>query len=378
MGNKSVNRRDFLKLGMAATTGIAAAAAFPKFTMAQVKTVTLSECMEMSPEEMAKSSRLVMDSWRYILDTVATIQNPDLRSGVESILRNPAPTLMANLMDGANRKEVYQELCSKNLIQEISFDKFLPPTRNPYRSPHPFIAAPGSGYSSHHSYPGGLANHTALNTMVSLSIYEGYKQVYGYALDRDVVIASQVLHDLHKPWVFQWGPSGESRTELKIGETGEHHPLSVAESMTRGLPPEVCVAQACAHNHPGWPKDEAGPVNWITAASILTGKDPVQGDLLARDRQTLPLPRRMENFVCHLGDHDWILTVPAAKWIIPVMEGIAVEKYGMAQSDLKTKKFNQFRNYVFSQASIMSLYEVYSTRGKDALAYTVLSIVAPA
>ena len=378
MRKQHVSRRDFLKLGMVATAGVAAASAFPKFTMAQVKTVSLPECLGMSPEEMAKNSRVVMDSWRYILDTVATIQDPDIRSAVQGILRNPAPTLMAELMDRANREEVYQELLSEGLIKDISFDKFLPQTSNPYRSPHPFIAAPGSGYSSHHSYPGGLVSHTALNTMVSLSIYEGYKQVYGYALDRDVVIASQVLHDLHKPWVFQWGPSGESRTELKIGATGEHHPLSVAESMTRGLPPEVCVAQACAHNHPGWPKDEEGPVKWITAACVITGKDPVKGDFLARDRKTLPLPRRMENFVCHLGDHDWVLTVPAAKWIIPLMEEIAVEKYGMAQTDLKAKKFNHFRNYVFSQASIMSLYEIYSARGKNALTYTVLSIVAPA
>ena len=378
MGKQRVSRREFLKLGMVATAGAAAVTAFPKFTMAQVNTVSLSDCLEMGPEEMAENSRLVMDSWKYILDTVATIQDPDIRSAVQGILRDPAPTLMADLMDSANRKEVYHELLSKGLIKDISFDKFLPLTRNPYRPPHPFIAAPGSGYSSHHSYPGGLVSHTALNTMVSLSIYEGYKQVYGYALDRDVVIASQVLHDLHKPWVFQWGLSGESRTELKIGGTGEHHPLSVAESMTRGLPPEICVAQACAHNHPWWPKDEEGPVSWITAASIIAGKDPVKGYFLAQDRKTLPVPRRMENFVCHLGDHDWILTVPAAKWIIPLMKEIAVAKYGMAQADLNGKKFNQFRNYVFSQASIMNLYEIYSTRGEDALTYTVMSIVSPA
>jgi hypothetical protein len=59
------------------------------------------------------------------------------------------------------------------------------------------------------------------------------------------------------------------------------------------------------------------------------------------------------------------------------MKEIAVDKYGMAQADLNGKKFNQFRNYVFSQASIMNLYETYSTRGKNALTYTVLSIVAP-
>jgi hypothetical protein len=86
----------------------------------------------------------------------------------------------------------------------------------------------------------------------------------------------------------------------------------------------------------------------------------------------------MEGFVCHLGDHDWILTVPAAKWLIPEMQKIAAAKYGMSDADLKGKKFNQFRNYVFSQATIMTLYNLYSTKGHDALAKAVADIVQPA
>jgi hypothetical protein len=377
MRSQDLSRRDFLKLGMATSAVMAVSTMLPRFSLANVKTVSLPQCLDMSPEEMAEHSELVMDSWKYILDNVATIKNPEIRSAVQGILRNPAPTLMSDLMDKKNRKEVYNQLLSAGFIKNIPFEKFLPATDNPYRSPHPFIAAPGSGYNSHHSYPGGLVTHTALNTLVSLSIYQGYKGIYRYALERDVVIASQVLHDLHKPWVFQWGSSGESRTEFKIGNTGEHHPLSVAESIVRGLPSDICVAQACAHNHPGWPKDEEGPVGWIKAACILIGLDPVKKNLLAPGQKTLSLPRRMENFVCHLGDHDWVLTVPAAKWIIPIMEEIALEKYGMNKADLGTRKFNQFRNYVFSQASILALYEIYSNRGKDALTYTVLSIVTP-
>ncbi len=206
---------------------------------------------------------------------------------------------------------------------------------------------------------------------------DNYRQIYGYDLDRDVVLASMLLHDLHKPWVFQWGKTGESRTEMKIGKTGEHHTYSVAESIIQGLPAEICVAQACAHNHPGWEKDEAGPVSWIKAACILAGKDPVKENLLSPDQKTLPVPRRMENFVCNLGDHDWVVSVPAARWIIPVMEKIAVDKYGMSQADLKGKRFYQFRNYVFSQATIMTLYQIYSTKGNDVLNKTVLSMVSP-
>ena len=244
--------------------------------------------------------------------------------------------------------------------------------------PSPFVAGPGSGYQSHHSYPGGLITHTAANLIISLDIHDAYQKIYGYQLDRDVVIASQALHDLHKPWVFQWAADGESRTELALAGTGEHHTLGVAESIKRGLPAEIVVAQACAHDHPGFPDNEAGPVKWLSAASVLLGIDPVAKGLLAKDGQSLPQPRRMENFVCHLGDHDWVLTVPAAKWTIPVMAKIAQKHYGLSEADLKGEPFKKLRNYVFAQATIMTLYHQLSTQGEEALAKTVTSLVSPA
>jgi len=64
--------------------------------------------------------------------------------------------------------------------------------------------------------------------------------------------------------------------------------------------------------------------------------------------------------------------------VIEEMERIAVKDYGMSEADLKGRRFNQLRNYVFSQASIMALYHVLSTRGSDALSHTVRSIVIPA
>jgi hypothetical protein len=373
-----LNRRDFFRIGMAAGAAFAVSSTIPIFSMAGVRKTTLNECMEMSPEQMARSSKMVMDSWQYILDTVKMIENHQIRSAVQGILDNPAPTLMIGLTDEKNKRQVYEKMKAKAFVPDVPFESFLPAAKNPNKSPHPFIAGPGSGYSSHHSYPGGLVTHTAMNLIVSLSIYEGYQTIYGYSLNRDVVIASQVLHDLHKPWVFQWGENGESRTERKLAGTGEHHSLGVAESIHRGLPADVCVAQACAHNHPGWKEDEAGPVNWITAACITLDRDPVAANMLASDGKTLPLPRRIENFVCHLGDHDWVLSVPAAEWLIPVMKQIAVDKYKMAENDLNGKRFNQFRNYVFSQASIMYLYETFSRKGETALEKEVMSIVTPA
>jgi hypothetical protein len=376
MPAERLKRRDFLKLGaIAGATAVVASMPAPAFSAPA--RCTLAECLELDHVAMADASAPVSAAWRSIRLTAAEIRNPAIRTRVEAILDNPAPTLARSIGKG-EKKAIYKELTAKGLLMEVREADFMPPVGNADKAPQPFRAAPGSGYQSHHSYPGGLATHTDLNTRVSLALYDGYRQVYDYKLDRDVVIAAQLLHDLHKPWVFQWDEHGESRGEMKLGGTGEHHPLGVAESIVRGLPAEVCVAQACAHNHPRTEKDEAQVVGWLTAASVIAGVDPVKYGLLAADGKTLPMPRRQEGFVTHLGDHDWVLTVPAAQWLIPVMEKVAVHDYGISENDLKKKPFNQFRNYVFSQATIMSLYETYAAKGEAELTRTIHSIVRPA
>ena len=376
MSSKQLKRRDFLKLGaIAGATAAIGTLSAPAF--AAPARCSLSECMEMDHVAMADASGPVSAAWRSIRLTAAEIRNPAIRSKVEAILDNPAPTL-ARTIGKSEKKALHQELTAKGLLKDVKEADFMPPMSDPTKAPQPFRSAPGSGYQSHHSYPGGLATHTDLNTRVSVALYDGYRQVYDYMLDRDVVIAAQLLHDLHKPWVFQWDAKGESRNEMKLGGTGEHHPLGVAESIVRGMPAEVCVAQACAHNHPRTPDDEAQVVGWLTAASIIAGVDPVKYGLLASDDKTLPMPRRQEGFVTHLGDHDWVLTVPAAQWLIPVMKKVAVHDYRISENDLKKKPFNQFRNYVFSQATIMGLYETYASKGEAELVRTIHSIIRPA
>lgn len=372
-------RRDFLKIGLAGAAAVGAAKPLMALA-ARVNRISLTEAMAMSPVEMAKRSELVVNSHKYLMATVESIQDRWVRDTVMGILTNPAPTFMKQYKTADKKAALHAKLAQAKLVDPGKYpvNGFLPPTADCSKSPQPFLSAPGSGYTSHHSYPGGVITHTALNLKVSLAIYEGYKDIYGYLLDRDAVIASQALHDLHKPWVFQWQADGSSRTEMALAGTGEHHPYSVAESIYRGLPPQIVVAQACAHNHPGWEKDETGPVNWIKAGACLAGVDPVKAGLLASSGKTLPLPRSMENFVCHLGDHDWILTVPAAKWLIPVLADIAQSEYGLTKEELKGKKFHTLRNYAFSQGTIMGLYHLYSVQGKAALTERIKAMVAPA
>ena len=113
----------------------------------------------------------------------------------------------------------------------------------------------------------------------------------------------------------------------------------------------------------------------LKAAAVINGKDPFKAGLVEKDGKTLPMPRRMESFVTHLADHDWVLSVPAAQWTVDALKQVAVRSYGIKEADLTKKPFNQFRNYVLSQKTAMQLYGAYSTKGLDGLTAEVAEIV---
>ncbi|MDR0361922.1 MAG: hypothetical protein LBJ46_04460 [Planctomycetota bacterium] len=199
-----------------------------------------------------------------------------------------------------------------------------------------------------------------------------------YDVDRDVAMAAQLLHDLHKPYVFQWQPDASSRPEQSLAGTGEHHVLSLAELLVRKAPAELVVAQACAHTHPGTEADEAQVVNWLKAAAIIAGIDPVRHGLLDASGKTLPLPRRQEGFICHLGDHDFVLSAPAVQWTLPVMRDIAKADYKITDADLQGKPFNSLRNAVYSQLSAMRIEQAYAMGGGEQVRLPMHSVVKPA
>lgn len=380
--NANYNRRDFLKMSAGAMAALAAttipfsstANAMPM----KVTTVSFRDCLTMDPVSMAEKSAPVKSAYEFLLKTANAISDTHLRRSTVEILQNPAPHLMELYPTDAEKERVKQRLVTANYLKPSAvYDEFLPPCKNSNQTVIPFYAAPGSGYASHHSYPGGLATHVAVNVKAALGFFQAYKDIYGTAMNRDVVIAAQTLHDLHKPWVFQWQKNGAARTEYTIAGTGSHHILSLAELIHRHFPVDVIIAQACAHNHPGTNDDEREVVNWLNAAAILANQDAVALGLLAADGQTLPLPRHIEGFITHLGDHDWVLSVPAAKWMIAKLGEIAQKEYHMAFADLQTEKFYALRNYIFSQVTLEQLYLIWTTGGETALVNTAKSIVTP-
>ncbi|MGN0914847.1 MAG: twin-arginine translocation signal domain-containing protein [Succinivibrio sp.] len=352
-----MSRRNFLKVSAcaAAVAGLGSLLN-PVFASEKAKITKVKlQNIPTDPVEVARSSELVGNSWKYLMQVIGTLKDPQLKQAVSSIYNDTTPTFALKYADTNLRRKVYNELLSKQLIDSklTPFENFLPPFDAAGIQPQPFYSAPGSGYQSHHSYPGGLVTHTAVNVIVTLALLESYKEIMNYDAIYDEAVAGQLLHDLAKPWVFQWQKDGSSLKEFQIGGTGAHHIFSIAESIHRGVPANVVVAQACAHNHPGSADDEKIVVKYIKAACVLCGCDPVAKHLLAKDGDHLITPHRQAGYMVHLGDHDFVLSVPAAKESVVYLQQVATDVYGLSKADLNGIKFNSIRNYVGANYSFM-------------------------
>ncbi len=375
-----MSRRNFLKLSTAAAVGLTVAGMVrPAFAAdVKVRKVTLDAIPE-DAVACAKSSELVQRAWDYLLNEINALHDASLRDKVMSFYANTVPTFMQKYQFSADVKTVYVKLQNADLVDpaKTPVDKLFPPLKDLSTNPQPFFSAPGSGYASHHSYPGGLVTHTAVNVEITKAVLGAYKNVMDYEYGYDITVAAQLLHDLAKPWVFQWQKDGSCLKEYTVAGTGAHHIFSVAESIYRGMPADEVVAQACAHNHPGSSADEAQVVNWIKAAAILAGVNPVAAGLLGADAKTLPTPHQQAGYIVHLGDHDWVLSVPAAQSSVAMLQRVAKNNYGMSDQDLKGIKFNKFRNYIGAQYSFMHVNQALAVgdafKSAAAIAESVIS-----
>lgn len=366
-----LSRRSLFKTAAAASLlpTFGAAAAFSPLAQAAEapkRARTVEEICKMTPIDMARESAVVQTAYQMICDCAGRIRDPKLRALIEDILKNPS----AMIAEGVNDADLLASLKAAGYVPNDR-TKALPEIADPKKAPQPFWSAPGSGYGSHHAYPGGLCTHVAVNVVAAEDLYNNYRNVDALTVDYDDAVGGEILHDLHKPWVFQWQADGSSRTELSLAKTGEHHVLSIAESMKRGFPASFVVAQACAHDHPGSKGGEELVVGWIRCAALIAGKDPVKEGYLASDGKTLPLPRRIEGFVVHLADHDWVISVPACQWTVEALRRLAADKYGIRDE----KRFNAFRNYVLANLTAMRLYGILSSKGEEAFAADVARVV---
>lgn len=372
--NEKISRRKFLQLTAGAAIG-AAMLNVPGMSFAagaKVKAASYNNLPD--AVTLAANSELVQLSYQKIKDAVKTIQDPSLARMTMDIVNNPVPTFMNNYQLPGSKRTVYNKLVAAGLLDssKTSLENFMPPYNGSL--PQPFYSAPGSGYASHHAYPGGLATHTAANLQISEGIYNTYTGLFNSDISHDIVIAAQALHDLAKPLVFQWNKDQSSLTEYQIAGTGAHHIFSIAEVIYRGFPVEEIVAQSCAHTIPSG-KDEQVVVGYLKAAAIIAGKDAEKLGLVT-SKGTIPTPHKQEGYITSLGDHDFVLSGPACQKSVGILKQIAAKDYGMTKAELEGEHFNRFRNYIGAQYSMMYIDSLASTKnGMERIRQAVKNVI---
>lgn len=372
--NEKISRRKFLQMTAGAAIG-AAMLNMPGMSFAagaKVKAASYNNLPD--AVTLAANSELVQLSYQKIKDAVKTIQDPSLARMTMDIVNNPVPTFMNNYQLPGSKRTVYNKLVAAGLLDssKTSLENFMPPYNGSL--PQPFYSAPGSGYASHHAYPGGLATHTAANLQISEGIYNTYTGLFNSDISHDIVIAAQALHDLAKPLVFQWNKDQSSLTEYQIAGTGAHHIFSIAEVIYRGFPVEEIVAQSCAHTIPSG-KDEQVVVGYLKAAAIIAGKDAEKLGLVT-SKGTIPTPHKQEGYITSLGDHDFVLSGPACQKSVAILKEIAAKDYGMSKADLEGERFNRFRNYIGAQYSMMYIDSLASTKnGMERIRQAVKNVI---
>jgi hypothetical protein len=288
--------------------------------------------------------------------------------------------------------------------------------------PLSFDAAPGSTFHGHHSYPGGLPIHEANNDQSDINFADLYRGSYGsngphglpvnkgekkqsnIEINQDVILAAPMWHDWAKTMVFQWNADGSEFTELNFGgagtkdawgtpgdsRTGGHHMLSIAESMKRGMSPELVITQAPAHSAPT-SGNEYKVVNWLHTAAIIAQIDPVAKGYLTLDAQSrvrLPALRQLgggvnlndrgqtnllvEYALHNLSDSDFNLSGPAVSEAEVVFSAIA-STFGYNPAGPTTYN-TKYRNVVLANLSAERLLIIYDSSGLPGVTAEVLKL----
>ena len=380
-------------------------------------------------EALARSSALATTSLAFIREQAAKIKDPAIRRETEDAVFNPDTCVKSRAgLTAEQKQQVVERLVAEGLIDVEEAGRIpggllagvFPGIRDDGtpcpKLPMPYIAAPGSVFGGHHSQPGGLVMHVAVNLTSAINLADTYRKVYGTLdgrgmpvvrsqqpgqvadedlfIDEDIAIGTPIWHDWAKTIVFQWNADGSEYIEMNFGGNGKtdawgapgntktsaHHMIGIAEGMARGMPPAFLIAHASAHGAPN-AGNEHSVVNWLRAAGIMTGIDPVARGYLMKDatgrlrlaparslgsvniQASLPNQSNLlYEYVLHnLSDADFTYTGPAVVQSELFLR-ILAPKFGYDPA-VATRYNTEFRNPVLTHLSAERVYILYASGG---------------
>lgn len=113
----------------------------------------------------------------------------------------------------------------------------------------PLEVCPAGAYH-HHSYPGGLLQHTVCVAELALNLCDQVERHYGGEINRDLVLAGSILHDIMKVYCYEENGHGGFRTS-DYGGLVDHLSLMVSECFRRKYPNDLIHVIASHHGDVG-------------------------------------------------------------------------------------------------------------------------------
>ena len=165
------------------------------------------------------------------------------------LLHPKLKALADKIGDKKLRKKVIELL--ENPTFEINGKKF---------SGLPFDVSP-AGLSHHHCYPGGYIEHVVSTANLAIAMCKSVEKVYRGKVNRDLVIAGVLLHDIFKPATYivkENGGYGSSR----LADYLDHLSLVTSELVRRGFPLELIHVVSAHHG-------DYGPIRPHTVEALI-------------------------------------------------------------------------------------------------------------
>ena len=351
----------------------------------------LEEIVSMSPEDMARSSLMVMGTYNELLRTAASLEDEGYRRLMTECITKPQVTFLEMYPDESDRRKLFAEMVKLGFFNAADDPDYVWPSG--HMAPQSYLTAPSSHNDFYNAHPGGLAVTVAFNIRMADAYTQNYRQVYGVPINRDVAVAGLLVHEYPKVWLYQWQKDGSWLEEPRTvyDDTWHAHCIYVtAELMHRRFDSRIVMAMAAAHQLSALGASMDGRkvvTNWvglervahfIKAAGILANVDPVDYGLLERKGGDIVLaPQPAEQWVTHLADMNWPYAMGGAHLHTePLLRQFAEDRLKVKGRDLSGKPFNQLKNYVWSQLGQITLYEILVREGEDAANKTLDRLIA--
>ena len=166
----------------------------------------LEEIIAMSPEQMAKASRLVMGIYNELLQTASSLEDQGYRELMRECITRPKITFLELHKSDQDRRRLFDEMVRRGFFNVEDDPDHVWPLG--HLSPQTYLTAPSSHNDFYNAHPGGLAVTVAYNIRMADAYTENYRQMYGIPANRDLPVVSLLVHEYPKVWLYKWQEDG--------------------------------------------------------------------------------------------------------------------------------------------------------------------------